>query len=110
MPYQLIRERYFTPQSQRSAFAQHATFFQDLVIRCVRYAFAHIPASIGRVFFSKAVALPFFTFRKLRHGVLRSDVHWHEVSQVRFSPFPSLILPLLLLLLFEGRADERYTG
>lgn len=56
IPYQLIRERYFTPHSNRSPYVQRATFFQDVVIRCVRYAFANMPASIGAVFFSKPVA------------------------------------------------------
>jgi hypothetical protein len=52
------------------------------VIRCVRYAFAYIPAEIGRVFFSKLVALPFLRFRMLRHGYLKSPIHWHGVKQV----------------------------
>lgn len=82
MPYELVHERYFTYKAKRSPFVQHASLFQDIVIRCVRYAFAKIPSSIGKVFFSRSVALPFFTFRKLRHGYLRSPIHWHEVNQV----------------------------
>ena len=81
MPYQFITEHYFTPPSDRSPFVRQASLFQDIVIRCVRYAFARIPATIGKVFFSKPVALPFFTFRKLRHGFLRTSIHWHEVRQ-----------------------------
>lgn len=81
LPSQLIRERYFTPQKQKSPFVQHATLFQDIVIRCVRYAFAKIPATIGKVFFSKHVALPFFRFRMLRHGLLRSPIYWKEVNR-----------------------------
>ncbi|PNS16118.1 hypothetical protein CAC42_4519 [Sphaceloma murrayae] len=81
MPYQLITERYLTYSTARSPFSRRATLFQDIVIRCVRYAFARIPAAIGKVFFSKPVALPFFTFRKLRHFILHSPIHWQEVSR-----------------------------
>jgi hypothetical protein len=83
LPFGFVKERYFTPFKARSPFVQRATLFQDLVIRCVRYAFACMPAYIGRVFFSKAVALPFLRFRMLRHGYLQSPVKWHEVNQVR---------------------------
>jgi hypothetical protein len=82
MPVQLIYERYLTPVPKQSPFVQRATLFQDFVIRCVRYAFADIPASIGKVFFSKHVALPFMRFRMLRNGFFRSPVHWHEVDEV----------------------------
>ncbi|KAK3676129.1 hypothetical protein LTR78_003879 [Recurvomyces mirabilis] len=81
LPIQLIRERYLTPRYQRSRFVQNATLFQDVVIRCVRYAFAKIPATIGKVFFSKPVALPFFRFRMLRHGYTKSPVYWREVHR-----------------------------
>ncbi|THW30926.1 Arylacetamide deacetylase-like protein [Aureobasidium pullulans] len=81
LPYQFIRERFHTPQSQKSLFNQHATPFQDFVIRCVRYAFANIPAKIGKVFFSKGVALPFFWFRMLRHGYTKSAIPWKEVKK-----------------------------
>lgn len=81
MPYQLIRERFFTPHSEKSPFVQQATIFQDVVIRCVRYAFAKIPAKIGKVFFSKGVALPFLRFRMLRHGFLRSPIYWKEINR-----------------------------
>ncbi|KAF1822361.1 alpha/beta-hydrolase [Dissoconium aciculare CBS 342.82] len=81
MPLQLIFERYFTSAPKQSPFVQRATLFQDFVIRCVRYAFADIPASIGKVFFSKHVALPFMRFRMLRNGFFRSPVHWHEVDE-----------------------------
>ena len=82
MPYEFITERYVTRKQDRSPFVQQASPFQDIVIRCVRYAFAEIPATIGKVFFSKGVALPFFTFRKLRHGFFRSSLHWEEVKRV----------------------------
>lgn len=82
MPFQLIFERYLTKNQRQSPFVQHATLFQDVVIRCVRYAFADIPASIGKVFFSKHVALPFMRFRMLRHGIIRSPIHWREVNEV----------------------------
>lgn len=80
LPYSFISERYFIPRLRRSPFVQQATPFQDLVIRCVRYAFANLPASIGRVFFSQRVAYPFFIFRLLRHGYTRSPITWHEVA------------------------------
>ena len=76
-----MKERYFTPQPQKSPFVQHATLFQDVVIRCVRYAFAKIPATVGKVFFSKGVALPFVQFRMLRHGYRRSPIYWKEVKR-----------------------------
>jgi hypothetical protein len=47
----------------------------------VRYAFAKIPAAIGKVFFSKGVALPFIKFRQLRHGFLRSPIYWKEIDR-----------------------------
>ncbi|TKA82792.1 hypothetical protein B0A55_01772 [Friedmanniomyces simplex] len=81
LPYQLLRERYLTSGPHQSPFVRHATLFQDLVIRCVRYAFARIPASIGKVFFSKNVALPFLRFRMLRHGYWRSPIYWREVDR-----------------------------
>lgn len=79
LPYQTVRERYYTKKGKRSPFTRNATLFQDLVIRCVRYAFANIPASIGRVFFSKWVAYPFFRFRLLRHGYLHCPMYYREI-------------------------------
>lgn len=80
LPYQIITERVNTPRRHRSPFVKQASPFQDFVIRCVRYAFAKFPAKIGRVFFSKPVALPFLRFRMLRHGYLYSPIHWHEID------------------------------
>lgn len=81
MPYQLIQERYFTQQNEKSPFSRNATFFQDLVIRCVRYAFACIPASVGREFFGKYVSIPFIRFRMLRQGYLFSPVAYRDMDQ-----------------------------
>ena len=64
------------PSSSRSKFTRSASLFEDLVILCVRYAFANIPANVGRVFFSKHVALPFMRWRMLRHVFFRSPVSW----------------------------------
>lgn len=83
IPYQFIRERFFIPYERRSPFVQRATPFQDFVIRCVRYAFANMPAFIGRVFFSRGVSLPFLRFRMLRHGIVTSPIRWTEVKRVR---------------------------
>ncbi|KAF4471653.1 neutral cholesterol ester hydrolase 1 [Fusarium albosuccineum] len=68
LPLEFIQDRYFTHPSRQLPFTQSATIFEDLVIRCVRYAFANIPAKVGRVFFSKYVALPFLRWRMIRHG------------------------------------------
>ncbi|KAI0180389.1 alpha/beta-hydrolase [Hypoxylon sp. FL1284] len=84
LPYQFVRERYLVGYERQSPFVRKASLFEDFVIRCVRYAFANIPPSVGRVFFSKLVALPFLRFRLLRHGYLRSPVHWHEYQDKRF--------------------------
>ena len=79
LPYTFLTERYLTPKRARSPFVQQASPFQDFVIRCVRYAFANIPAKIGRVFFSREVSLPFLRFRMLRHGI-REPPPWEEVG------------------------------
>ncbi|KAI0383008.1 alpha/beta-hydrolase [Hypomontagnella monticulosa] len=84
LPFEFIRERYLTGYDKQSPFVQKASPFEDFVVRCVRYAFANIPPKVGRVFFSKPVALPFLRFRMLRYGYLRSPVHWHEYNDKRF--------------------------
>ncbi|KAL1301554.1 hypothetical protein AAFC00_005792 [Neodothiora populina] len=81
LPFRFVRERYFTRYEDKTPFCQHASPFQDFVIRCVRYAFAYIPASIGKVFFSRPVALPFLYWRMLRHGVSRSPIPWQEIDR-----------------------------
>lgn len=91
LPISFIHERFFTPWKTQSPFVRQATGFEDFVVRCVRYAFAKIPANIGRVFFSKRVALPFLRWRMLRHGIIFPPVNWHEVSEV-MTPFSSLLL------------------
>lgn len=78
LPFSLVKTRYFDNPSQVHTFIKTSTFFEDFVVRCVRYAFANIPARTGRVFFSKAVALPFLKWRMLRNGHLKSPVHWKE--------------------------------
>lgn len=83
LPIGFIRDRFFTRRERQTPFVQQASLFQDFVIRCVRYAFANIPATVGKVFFSKEVALPFFYFRMLRHGYLRTTIPWQEVDQVK---------------------------
>jgi hypothetical protein len=39
-----------------------------------------MPAGVGRVFFSKPVALPFLRWRLLRHGYLQCSVAWREYA------------------------------
>ncbi|KAJ3517022.1 hypothetical protein NM208_g14765 [Fusarium decemcellulare] len=80
LPFEFIQDRYFTHPNRQLPFTQSATVFEDLVIRCVRYAFANIPAKVGRVFFSKYVALPFLRWRMIRHGYVRSPVYYREYS------------------------------
>jgi acetyl esterase/lipase len=84
IPYQFIRERFLVPHENRAPFVRKATPFQDLVIRFVRYAFANMPAFLGRVFFSKAVSLPFLRFRMLRHGIVTSPIRWTEIRRPNF--------------------------
>ncbi|KAF2426586.1 alpha/beta-hydrolase [Tothia fuscella] len=84
LPIQFFYERYLTPRRKQSPFVQNATAFQDIVIRCVRFAFAKMPAFLGRVFFSKGVSLPFLRWRMLRHGYLTSPLPWREVQTKDF--------------------------
>jgi hypothetical protein len=42
IPYQFVRERFFTPHELRTPFVKKATPFQDFVIRFVRFAFASL--------------------------------------------------------------------
>ncbi|KAF2001578.1 alpha/beta-hydrolase [Amniculicola lignicola CBS 123094] len=81
IPYQFVRERYLTPHEHQSPFVQRATVFQDIVVRFVRFAFAFMPPWLGRVFFSKPVALPFLRFRMLRHGLVTSPLRWTEIKR-----------------------------
>lgn len=84
IPYQFIRERFFVARELRTPFVQKATPFQDLVIRFVRFAFANMPAFLGRVFFSKPVSLPFLRFRMLRHGIVTAPIRWTEIKRPNF--------------------------
>ncbi|KAK3322574.1 Alpha/Beta hydrolase protein [Apodospora peruviana] len=76
LPASFVYERYLVPQMSRSSSVWRASAFEDVVTRCVRYAFTHVPPRIGRVFFSKEVALPFLRFRLLRNGYLRPPIRW----------------------------------
>lgn len=78
MPYQFIEERYWRSSATQSVWVRGATAFEDLVVRCVRYAFKNIDTNVGRVFLSKRVALPFVRWRMLRHGYLVFPVHCKE--------------------------------
>lgn len=81
MPVQLVRGRYFTRREKQSPFVARASLFEDVVVRCVRFAFREVPANVGRVFFSKWVALPFLRWRMLRHGYLVSPIGWREYAE-----------------------------
>ncbi|KAL1847153.1 hypothetical protein Plec18167_001995 [Paecilomyces lecythidis] len=76
-----IVQRYLSPKAKRAPFYRHATLFQEIVIRCVKYAFAEIPPKVGRVFFAKEVVHPFLRYRMLRHGYLRSPFDYSEVRR-----------------------------
>ena len=89
LPLAIVRERYLAG-SRRRPFVQRATFFEDLVVRCVRYAFSEIPARVGRVFFAKEVAKPFLRFRMLRRGYLRGPFRWNEHEEVSLGCFLSV--------------------
>ncbi|KAK3401019.1 Alpha/Beta hydrolase protein [Sordaria brevicollis] len=80
LPVSFIYHRYLISSwnKTRPPFVDKATAFEDYVIRCVRYAFANIPPNVGRVFFSKEVALPFLRWRLVRHGHFKSPVPWRE--------------------------------
>jgi hypothetical protein len=78
LPYKLLKERYWTPPNQKPKFIKESTLFEDLVVRCVRWAFKYVAPEVGKVFFSKLVALPFLRWRMLRHGYLKCPVSWHE--------------------------------
>ncbi|KAI9736997.1 MAG: hypothetical protein M1834_000586 [Cirrosporium novae-zelandiae] len=65
LPFQLFHERWFA--KSKSPFVQQATLFQDIVIRCVRYAFANVPANVCRVSLSKPVSCRFLKYRIFRH-------------------------------------------
>lgn len=81
LPLCLIRDRLLRPRSRRPPFVVRATLFEDLVVRCVRYAFRNVPANIGRVFFHKAVAMPFLTWRMARHGYITFPTRWAEYKE-----------------------------
>ncbi|KAK1238673.1 hypothetical protein MKX07_004249 [Trichoderma sp. CBMAI-0711] len=79
LPVQFFWNRYCRSySSHKSSHLKGSTIFEDVVIRCVRYAFASIPANVGRVFFSKEVALPFLRWRMKRHGYADFPVYWKE--------------------------------
>jgi hypothetical protein len=91
LPVELISERYFTPVEKRAPFVQTASLFEDLVIRIVRYAFAYIPPEVGRVFFSKLVAVPFIAFREFRHwSFFQPGYSWRAESGVSEPSFHAM--------------------
>ncbi|CZS91435.1 related to hydrolase [Rhynchosporium agropyri] len=84
LPLKFLYERYLLAKASQPPFVQQASWFEDIVIRCVRYAFASIPADIGKVFFSKGAATPFLRWRMLRHGFVKKPVHWEEIERKDF--------------------------
>lgn len=84
LPFDIVRERYLTVAKHQLSFIRRTTLFQDLIIRCMRYAFSNIPSRITRVFFTRDIVLPFLKFRMLRHGYfkqLRRPI-WREICLV----------------------------
>lgn len=82
LPVAFVYERYLLNDKQKPEFLLQASPFEDVVVRCVRYAFANIPPRVCRIFFNKEVALPWMRWRMLRHGYLRSPIHWREYRDV----------------------------
>ncbi|KAJ2907215.1 Arylacetamide deacetylase-like protein [Zalerion maritima] len=81
------------PFHKRSPFVRKSSLFEDLVIRCVRYAFANVPPKIGRVFMCREVVTPFLTFRLIRHGRWWRTPHCHEHVEVNWTANPPSPLP-----------------
>lgn len=83
LPVDIVRERYLTAKKHQLPFTQRTTLFQDLVVRCMRYAFSNVPSRITRVFFTRGVALPFLRFRMFRYGYFKQLVHpiWSEIHR-----------------------------
>ncbi|KAF8423585.1 Alpha/Beta hydrolase protein [Tirmania nivea] len=85
LPVQVLYDRYLSDPKHQLAWTLKSSLFQDVVIRCVRYAFANIDSKVGRVFLSKNVALPFLRFRMWRHAPqAAARVKWREVQEVGF--------------------------
>ncbi|KAL2008424.1 hypothetical protein VTN00DRAFT_6618 [Thermoascus crustaceus] len=80
LPIQIVRRRYLTPQARKAPYYRHATLFQEVVVRCVKYAFAAIPPRVGRVFFAREVTLPFLRYRMMRHGYLQPPFFYKEIA------------------------------
>ena len=112
LPVGFVYEHFFQCREEQTPFVRTASGFEDFVVRCVRFAFANIPPHVGRVFFSKPVALPFLRFRMLRHGYWRWPVHWEQATDVG-SPPPSLAAAWHALVLtrhlepFQRRVDDQ---
>ncbi|KEY67178.1 hypothetical protein S7711_03038 [Stachybotrys chartarum IBT 7711] len=66
--------------SRQNTWVRQSTVFEDVVIRCVRYAFKNIPASVGRIFFSGPVSRPFLRWRLMRHGYLKCPTYWRAYT------------------------------
>lgn len=107
LPLDFIRDRFWR-RDRLSPFARQADGFEDFVIRCVRFAFANVPPPIARVFFHRNVALPFLKFRMLRHGYLRSPIHWRELREVRMTAASRPISPSSTVAV--GSARNELTG
>ncbi|KAF3200765.1 hypothetical protein TWF192_001093 [Orbilia oligospora] len=84
LPSLIFRDHILLFKNERPEFVNDSTFFQELVIRLVKYSFANLPSDIGRVFFKGEVVMPFYKFRLLRHGILPGSVpSWNpkEINQ-----------------------------
>lgn len=61
---------------------QRPSLFEDIVLSCVCWAFINMDPRVGRVFFSRPVALPFFRFRQLMalgvSGLFRAVVSYGQ--------------------------------
>jgi acetyl esterase/lipase len=82
LPTQLVQARWRTQHKNQVDDVKRLrlSFFQDVVLRCVKWAFKNVPFDVARVFFARQVAMPFLWFRILRHGYRSFPAHLREIS------------------------------
>jgi len=44
LPFRLLKERCLTPKRSQMRYTQRTTVFQDVAIRCIRWAFTNVPS------------------------------------------------------------------
>ncbi|KJR85848.1 uncharacterized protein SPSK_09131 [Sporothrix schenckii 1099-18] len=99
---------------------QRPSLFEEVVLCCVRWAFIHTDPHVGRVFFSRSVALPFHRFRQLQAlgaGRLVRAALSHALSFTTFllPPFAASLMPWprprpVSILRWREHHDEHFRG